>query len=219
MSSVDVKPTQPQARRQGRRAERAVQALARLLHARARASSRARDHLFHRQAIARHRAGGPEGAAPGAAAQAQSARGRHHSRARRFPGPAARLPQRRDPSPARAAESGRALAVRRGRTGAGRGDRRAPHGGRRLEPHRDARRQIPSQPLRRGAQPRRGAARRRGRDAGAGAPDGPEASGRRGASRPISGAPTSRRRPAATSTGSATRFSISAPTPGSCRSF
>ena len=72
---------QPQAGRQGRSAERAVQAGARLLHPRARPPARARDRLFGRQAVPGRFARGRQGAAARAAAQAQSARGGDRARA------------------------------------------------------------------------------------------------------------------------------------------
>ena len=55
---------QPQARRKGQRAERAVQAFARVLHARAGAPSRARDRLFDRQALVGRRSRGRQARLP-----------------------------------------------------------------------------------------------------------------------------------------------------------
>ena len=80
-----------------------------------------------------------------------------------------------DASPAGAGRPAGARGVRGGRAGPRRGDRRAPHAGRRQEPLRHARRQVPPRQVRRGHRSRRCADRGSGRDDGARAADRPGA--------------------------------------------
>ena len=133
MSTVDVKPTSN--RKPGGKADAPNEPFKRALASCTRALARhpELEIAFSTDKPALDdRAGRGQGAAAGAAAQAQSARGGDHPRASPI---RSRLRlachSDADPSPARAAESGGALAVRRGRAGAGRGDRLAPDGGRR----------------------------------------------------------------------------------------
>ena len=151
-----------------------LQALPRRLHARHRAKSRPRGELRVRPAGA----DGRQGAAAGAAAQAQPAGRRRDPRPFRFHGAAARLPRRRGASPPRAGRPGRPRRLRRDRAGARRGDRRAPHERRRRQPLGHARGPLPSRRQIRGDhRPRRRAGRGRARPARARAPDRPQAAG------------------------------------------
>ena len=127
---------------------------------------------------------GPEGAKarlPGAAAQGQPARGGDPPRARQFLRAEARLPQRRDPPPPRAAKPGGAAlfdAVEQARVEAI-GARRMEGVASNLTAMLDDR--YHRSPFAEARTPRGGAARGRRRHAGARAPDRPEAAARRAA--------------------------------------
>ena len=109
-----------------------------------------------------------------------------------------------DPNVHRKLDPGRpagARGVRRGRTGAGRGDRCAPHVGRREKSDGDARRQVPSRQVRRHHRPRRCADRGSGRHDGARATDRAGTAGLPRRSWSTCGVRSSRTRPGVASTG------------------
>ena len=118
-----------------------------------------------------------QGAAARAGAQDVEARCRDRARPCRFDRAAARLSRPQGAPQADAGQPAGARRVRGGRAGPRRGDRLAAHGRRRQEPHRHARRPVPSRQVRRDHRPRRRAA---GGCAGA---DGARAADRPGAAR------------------------------------
>ena len=157
MSTVDVKPSN---RRPGAKPEAANEPFKRALASCTRAMARRPDLEIGFSADKPELVAGPEGAKARLPEPPRKPNPREAAILRGLADSmalAARLPQRCDPPPPRAAEPGRARFVRRGRAGAGRGDRLAPDGGRRVQPHRDARRPL-SQAAR---SPRRATATRR----------------------------------------------------------
>ena len=117
--------------------------------ARDRAEARPRGHLRLRPADP----DGGQGAPARAAAQAQPPGRLDRARPRRFDGAQARLPRRRHPSPARPGGASGTRGLRRGRAGAGRGDRLAAHGRRGRQSLGDARGPLPSRRQIRGRSP------------------------------------------------------------------
>ena len=218
MSTLDVKRQQSQTRGQAGGGERAVQARARLGDARDGAAARPRDRLFRRQAgnlvdRARGRQGAPARAAAHGPIRARrrSCAGSPNSMALRLACHSEAIHRRHAPQN----QAARALfdAVEQARVEAI-GSRRME--GVAVQHRRNARRPLSSQPARRGARPRRGAARGCGRDDGARAPDRPEAAERRASASSTSGARMSRAKPARNSTNSTAPCSISAPSPRAC---
>ena len=139
MSSVDVKPTSN--RKPGGKVEAANEPFKRALASCTRALARHPELEIAYSADKPTLVTGPEGAKARLPEPPRKANPREAAIIRGLAElvcPAPRLPQRRDPSPSRAAEPAVARLVRRGRAGAGRSHRFAPHAGRGLEPHGDA---------------------------------------------------------------------------------
>ena len=197
MSTVDVKPTNRKPGAQAGGGQRAVQARARLVHARDGAPSRARNRLRRRQAAAdRRRPTAPRRACPSRRASPIRARRRSCAGSPipwRCGSPATTMRSIARHAPQNPAARALFDAVEQARVEAI-GSRRMEGVASNLTAMLDDR--YHRSPVRRGARPRRGAARGRGGDDGARAPDRPEAADAARSASSTSGAPMSRARPA-----------------------
>ncbi len=178
MTADHVLEHQAEEQRQGS-ADRAVQARRRRVLARHRRQRRSRSEFR----LGASRSCRRQGAAAGAAAPAQRTRSCDRARPCRFDCVAACLPRSGGAPEACARRPAGARGVRSRRTGPRRGHRLAPHGWRRQEPHRHARRPLPPRQIRRHYRSRRRAHRRGARHDGARAAHRRDAAGGRAQAR------------------------------------